>query len=572
MEPVDRQSSLPAAATGDVNEAARRAAAAAVVGVQTRPAPLISYESKGSVVIIGPSKQALEAAGRLAPMLECLVVATGEGLSDAQARPPGGWHPSLYSGQVARVEGYLGRFRIELDTGGRAVDLLRLAASSRDTVDLVLDLDDPPWIRSQLPPPGYFASRGDPAALETALEQLPELVGHFEKPQFFVYDPAICAHSRSGVQACTRCIDACPADAIQSNGDLGIKVNTHLCQGAGSCAGACPSGAIRYDYPGLGESLERLQKLLKAYRNAGGTRPIVLFHDAQSGAAWLDEIYPGLPGNVLPLGVAELGSVGMDQWLAAFAFGAVRVLLLSSRDIAASVTAALQAQLGVTRALLDGMGYPSGALVLISEAAGGQIPPDLLREGPELQVEAAAFACLDDKRAVLRLALDHLFHQAPARRPLITLPAGAAFGEVTVVQSDCTLCMACVSQCPGKALMEGGDLPQLRFVEDNCIQCGMCSRVCPENAIAPSPRYLFSSAERRRVRVLKEEPPFLCTHCGKPFATQSVIRRITQKLQGHPNFDRRGLERLRMCEDCRVKALFEEELSRRPPGRQEVRS
>jgi ferredoxin len=154
---------------------------------------------------------------------------------------------------------------------------------------------------------------------------------------------------------------------------------------------------------------------------------------------------------------------------------------------------------------------------------------------------------------------------------LVVLPAEAAFGEVSLVESRCTVCMACVSQCPGGALMEGGDRPQLKFVEDNCIQCGMCARVCPEDAIAPSPRYLFDGPQRRKVRVLKEEVPFQCVRCGKPFATHSVIRKITQKLRGHPNFGPRELARLEMCEDCRIKVLFEEEMSPPAAGHKKAR-
>ena len=108
--------------------------------------------------------------------------------------------------------------------------------------DLVLDLNTPPLLRSEMLPPGYYAP-ADAAALQQALQELPMLIGEFEKPRYFSYNASICAHGRSGIIACTRCLDGCPTDAIISIGDS-IQVDPKLCQGAGSCATVCPTGAI----------------------------------------------------------------------------------------------------------------------------------------------------------------------------------------------------------------------------------------------------------------------------------------------------------------------------------------
>jgi NAD-dependent dihydropyrimidine dehydrogenase PreA subunit len=123
--------------------------------------------------------------------------------------------------------------------------------------------------------------------------------------------------------------------------------------------------------------------------------------------------------------------------------------------------------------------------------------------------------------------------------------------------------MACVSQCPGKALEAGGEQPQLTFIEENCVQCAMCARTCPEDAIAPSPRYLYDPEKRRARRLLKEEEPFRCIACGKPFATRSMIEQMTKKLRAHPMFQGDALKRLQMCEDCRVRAMFDDDIAAR---------
>ncbi len=56
--------------------------------------------------------------------------------------------------------------------------------------------------------------------------------------------------------------------------------------------------------------------------------------------------------------------------------------------------------------------------------------------------------------------------------------------------------------------------------------------------------------------MLHEEQPFCCVACGKPFATRSMMARMEEKLRSHRMFQGQALERLKMCEDCRVKDMF----------------
>jgi hypothetical protein len=64
-------------------------------------------------------------------------------------------------------------------------------------------------------------------------------------------------------------------------------------------------------------------------------------------------------------------------------------------------------------------------------------------------------------------------------------------------------------------------------------------------------------------RVLKEEEPFACIRCGKPFGVKSTIERVTAKLEGKHWMFQNSAERLdviKMCEDCRVVAISEQQL------------
>ena len=463
---------------------------------------------------------------------------------------------ALIRGTVSSLAGHLGQFSIQLESPAATAALQAATGKTEGHFDLVLDLSRPPLLRSEIPPPGYYAP-ADAAALQQSLQELPTLVGEFEKPRYFRYDASICAHGRSGITACTRCLDSCPTDAIISIGDS-IQVDPKLCQGAGSCATVCPTGAISYGYPQLGDTLQRLRTLLKTYRQEGGTEAVLLLHDAEYGRRRLEAVAQQLPENVIPFEIEELGSAGMDSWLAVLAYGASALWLLAPPGLPASVMKAITTQMNIARVILEGMGYPADVLQIsgpdteaLLQLLNSRLPP--------FAPEHAEFAALDEKRTVIRLAVDHLYEQAPAQRPLVSLPAGSPFGEVEVSAERCTLCMACVSQCPANALSAGDEKPQLKFIEANCVQCGLCCRSCPEDAIAASPRFLYDAVKRNRMRVLNEEEPFCCIRCGKAFAARSVIERITQKMKGHSMFSGEALARISMCDDCRVKAIYNDE-------------
>jgi len=169
-----------------------------------------------------------------------------------------------------------------------------------------------------------------------------------------------------------------------------------------------------------------------------------------------------------------------------------------------------------------------------------------------------AFATHNNKRQTFRMAIDLLARHYEPVHDSVNLPAHSAFGQVAVNRDACTLCMACVSTCPAGALLDGQDLPKLRFIEANCVQCGLCTQACPENAIELQPLYSYDSVKAREATILNEEEPFNCVRCHKPFATRKMIDTMSAKLAGHWMFgDEKAVRRLKMCEDCRVMDIFE---------------
>ncbi len=494
---------------------------------------IVSYSSAGRLLVVGEDRELVaRAVGHWSPLRASVL------LLDNGGRPVSGvttWHST--AGAI-ELEGWLGAFRLRLPAQGAGVAVH----------DLVLDLGSRPLIPAELPPPGYVTADAD--SLNDAIATLRDLVGQFQKPRYFRYDPDTCAHGMKGMTACRRCIDACPAQAITSLVER-VRVEPHLCQGGGACATVCPSGAMTYGYPGVESVLERVRRLLSGYLAAGGTDPVLLIHDSEGGAErvrTLIESGGAGTGDLLPLAVEEVASLGIEAWLAALAYGARAIRLVAPPALPAASRRSIDEQIAIAGAVLDGLGAAPGVVGWFDETDPGPLFPE---------IEPARHASVGDKRQIFYAALDHLYACCPRPHPLAALPAGAPFGTAAVNEKACTLCLACVTVCPGKALLDGQDVPQLRFLEANCLQCGLCTRACPEDAVWITPRLLFDAAARGRPRVLREDAPFHCVSCGKPFATTSAIGRIGQRLAGHSMFaEPASRRRLQMCGDCRVKDMM----------------
>src|SRR5690606_35572333 len=125
--------------------------------------------------------------------------------------------------------------------------------------DIILDLSSgAPLFPAHELRAGYLrADPGDRAGLAAAIAKAAGLVGEFDKPRYINFSADLCAHSRSRITGCTRCIDLCPTGAITPAGDH-VVIDADVCAGCGSCAAACPTGAAAYALPDAEALLRRV--------------------------------------------------------------------------------------------------------------------------------------------------------------------------------------------------------------------------------------------------------------------------------------------------------------------------
>jgi ferredoxin len=545
---------------------------AALLAAAAEPVPELAFvnlTSDGVILIYGRDEQAIAAGNLLKDHLDVTVLIK----PPAELAPPRVTDFPVVRGAIRSGKGYLGAFELTVNGYAQPAPSSRGAlrfATARDGAvsrcDLVLDISGgaPLFTASDLRDGYLRADPGDPAAVLRAVFKARDLVGSFDKPRYVTFTEDLCAHSRSQITGCTRCLDLCPTGAITPAGDH-VAINAHICAGCGQCAAVCPTGAAAYALPPADALLRKLRALLTAYRNAEGAQPaIVLVHDEAHGAPLIDALArfgDGLPANVLPITVNEVTQVGLEAIAAAFAYGAAAVRLLL-RAKPRHDTAGLTRTLALAEPILAGLGFGAGRAATIETD-----DPDWLAEAlraigsPAAAPHPASFLPVGLKRDVLRLALRELQRAAPAPVDVVALPAGAPFGAVDINVEGCTLCLACVAACPTGALSDNPERPMLRFAEDACVQCGLCKATCPEKVITLRPQLDFRAATAS-ARVLKEEEPFHCIRCNKPFGVKSTIERVVAKLEGKHWMFQNSAQRLdviKMCEDCRVVAITEQQ-------------
>lgn len=545
----------------------KAAALLAIAAQPIPPVPFVTLESGGVILICGRGEIAVEAGNLLKDHLDVTVLIE----PPAAITLPQITDFPVAKGKVRNASGYLGAFKLIVDDFAEGAPTSRGALkfepsrdNARSSCDIILDLTG----GSALFPAadlrdGYLrADPGSPAAMLRAVLKARELTGSFEKPRYIAYDETLCAHSRSGIVGCTRCLDLCPTSAIIPAGDR-VAIDANVCAGCGQCAAACPTGAASYALPAEDVLMRKLRAMLIAYREAGGEQPIVLVHDEPHGAPLIDALVrlgDGLPAHVLQFTVNEITQIGLESIAAAFAYGASAIRLLLRAQPRHDVSGLLRT-MALADPILAGLGFGPGRIATIETD-----DPDLLLEAlrtiPSLPPTSrpASFRPVGGKRSVLRFALSELHRAAPDPVGVIALPNGAPFGAVEIDAGGCTLCLSCVSACPTGALRDDPERPMLRFAEDACVQCGLCQATCPEHVISLRPQLDFDAA-RAPARILKEEEPFCCIRCSKPFGVKSTIERVVAKLEGKHwmySGSSQRIDIIKMCDDCRVAAVAEQ--------------
>jgi len=555
---------------------AKQAALLADAQLERPGTPAREVTSNGTCLIIAHDASVLPFAEQLGEELAVTCVLE---------QPPVTTAPSsnydLATGKIRSIQGGLGAFDVIFDrfstltvSGRGATQFGPTQDGAESTCDIVIDLvNETSLLAAEATRDGYLrAPNPHPIELATLSARAKGLVGTFDKPLYVRYEGSICAHSRSQQTGCTRCIDTCGAKAIRSNGD-GVYIDQDMCGGCGGCASVCPTSAILYDDPPFEFLVTRVKTLISTYRGAANSAPRILFVDRSFGKQLIANaarFSRGLPADVIPYEVDNVELIGHAELLAVLGAGASAALILKSPRTAKT---AIANQSALTDRLLSGTTVDRQRVAVIEADSIEQLESALY--GTALpDPKSFDVALLGGRREVTKQVIAAMTEHDGETPLHIALEPGDPYGTIEVDSDKCTLCLACVSQCPTGALNDRSDRPEINIVENACVQCGLCANTCPETAITLKPQFSLGKQTLDQ-QPLHGEDPFECIECGRPFGVKSTIEKIIEKLDGkHWMYtDSDNTRLVKMCDDCRVSAQYHDENApMRGPDRPRVRT
>ncbi|WP_062309128.1 4Fe-4S binding protein [Polynucleobacter sinensis] len=505
---------------------------------EAEPVSVVNYESQGRLLIVGPGNQALPWAEKLSDSLDVSVLCTEPSTLPIARNFP------IYTGNVTKLEGYLGHFTVDWDLQnpidpemctrcGACVEVcpsgaiddsfqinLEQCKSHRECVtacasigainfdraerkrnaefDLIMDLRANPQMRMSQTPQGYFAPGRDPFDQALVVNQLLGLVGEFEKPKYFAYNEKVCAHGRNGKVGCNACIDVCSTGAIHSvfkNGQGTVEVNPNLCMGCGACSSVCPSGAMRYNYPSVSHQGKEIKMLASVFgvesaKLKQSVAPTLLLHNLKAGTQLIDALgraahlnskrVEGLPSFVLPYGIEHIASTGLDLWLGALAYGFGEVILLLTGDEDPAYREALATQSALGNAILAAYGFDARISLIQLDSAD------------DIAVASSAMGKLRQRGALSAICTPASFGLGNQKRETIE-----AVLEHLQKQAKATL------PVEGVALPKSSFLGGLAINKDACTLCMSCVGSCPEGA-------LLDNLDEPKLSFIEKQ----CVQCG----------------------------------------------------------
>ncbi len=370
-------------------------------------------------------------------------------------------------------------------------------------------------------------------------------------------DPQTCVRGRSD---CRLCMDQCPFEAmIVHKGQ--IHVIKDQCHGCGLCVAVCPVGAVSVSAYDRQEKKQRRVDPLTELPSPEKGQVLVVTCTTQktvvygwiSGTPRPDQITcVALPciAATSPLFMAKALGMGFD---------AVIFLCI---DADCTNGCAVQKWLPIMESINRFVRNPGTSVPLMAINAPpmkaktdflglmAQLPSRSSTIHPETPVSEPS----DDARQDLCQCLCKLIEGNPAeghRFRNLALP----FFDLFIDTKQCTLCGACVKNCPTHAIeMKKGTARQLFFSSHRCIGCEICVHTCPEQAALLhrifDPLVIANKTKTEKAR----DAQATCRNCGNPIANQSLLKKVEKDLR-QKGMDK-SADTVFLCTACKKKTVF----------------
>jgi len=340
----------------------------------------------------------------------------------------------------------------------------------------------------------------------------------------YIAAPFIDQRSCAASDGCRACVGVCPEGAYEwRNGQ--ITYDMDACIPCGRCVTSCPVGAISNPAATPAMIEAQVRAIIRSSTAPVGIRFVCSRGSIDASTDWVEVVVP-------------CSSMVPATWL-------LGCLLLGAAEVVAVPCDQSGCPLGLDEGATEANEL---AWTVVQDAdldlriSGGT--------GLGIKFDAATVDGLFDHSSAPSVI--QAFASATTGSVDVSNPS-ANLGIVDINASACTLCGQCAKTCPTDALLEEYhcDKVSITFDPTLCVNCSQCMGSCPEidnGAINVVGRY-DSVSLASGSQILNQGQVAACEVCGKAFAPESMMARITEILG--PEFDATLAVVGSRCLDCR---------------------
>ena len=383
-------------------------------------------------------------------------------------------------------------------------------------------------------------------SLEGALKKVKTNEGVYHYKNYINYDPSICQYHERREEICGKCAEVCPTVAILKEDETKHLAFSHIdCHGCGGCISVCPSGALDYT---------QMPRAAFAHLSGYFKDAITLIIPSKMDLGLID--IP-LREGVLPLMIE--GEKYLHE-------AHLMNLLQTSGNPVIFYTDFISKGTGDVIRIINEIferKYHKQAIFVCEDTKELQTIFDTLLPFPECKYGINEIDLR--KREIFSARLAHLVGEDDLG--IITTGEHIHYGDITIDESKCTLCLSCVGACNVRALTAHPEDNSLRFNPSICTNCGYCEVTCPEkeclhvikDEMSLKPSWFTQ-------KIMAKDELFACTECGKQFATVKSVQKIAALMSPIFGLDTVKIQTLYCCADCKPKVMFKAHMENENKG------
>ncbi len=382
-----------------------------------------------------------------------------------------------------------------------------------------------------------FATKQSGVYSSDQLMKIRDNLGSYEYKNFIKYDPNICQYHERNSEICGKCAEVCPTVAILKEDEVKHLAFSHVdCHGCGGCISVCPSGALDYAQMPRGAFFQ----VTKFFKDS---IPLIIPRKME-----IENLEVALKEGVLPLAIEGEKFLHEAHLLSLAQTSGAQIVFYT--DFISKGTG------DVIRVLNEIYMKKYGKELVLVAKDKDELEESLKRAS---FVDGSRYGINEDglkKREIFSARLSFLVGADDLGK--VKTGEHVHYGNITINESTCTLCLSCVGACNIRALTAHPEDNTLRFNPSICTNCTYCEVVCPEpNTLHVIKDEIDLNPSYFKQNIMAKDELFKCVECGVEFATVKSVERIASMMKPMFLGDEIKIRTLYCCADCKPKVMLQ---------------